>query len=40
MLLAFTLAHTHWQWSVLCYLGAFTGDLFDGMAARYFNQCE
>jgi phosphatidylglycerophosphate synthase len=26
--------------AVLCYLGAFTGDLFDGMAARYFNQCE
>mmetsp|Transcript_36930 Transcript_36930/g.68675 ORF Transcript_36930/g.68675 Transcript_36930/m.68675 type:complete len:218 (-) Transcript_36930:1126-1779(-) len=40
MLLAFAFAKTNWQWSMACYLGAFTGDLFDGMAARYFNQCS
>ena len=40
MLLAFAFAHSNWQLSVVLYLGAFTGDLFDGMAARYFNQCK
>ena len=40
MLLSFATAHSHWQLSMLLYLAAFTGDLFDGMAARYFNQCK
>jgi phosphatidylglycerophosphate synthase len=30
---------TDWQLSIICYSLGFVGDLFDGMAARYFNQC-
>lgn len=40
MLLSFAYALVNWKWSIIFYLAAFTGDLFDGMAARYFNQCS
>ena len=40
MLLSFAYAHSDWKRSMMFYLAAFTGDLFDGMAARYFDQCE
>jgi len=31
---------SHWQAAILCYVASFVGDLFDGMAARRFNQCS
>ena len=27
-----------WIWAILCYVGGFVGDLFDGWAARYYHQ--
>lgn len=40
MLLAFQYAHSDWRRAVGCYLAAFVGDVVDGYAARYFDQCE
>ena len=31
---------THWKIAIICYISSFVGDLFDGMAARKFNQCS
>ena len=31
---------THWKIAIVCYISSFVGDLFDGMAARKFNQCS
>lgn len=29
-----------WEVAILCYVASFAGDLFDGMAARRFDQCS
>lgn len=29
-----------WVVAIICYLASFVGDLFDGMAARKFDQCS
>ena len=29
-----------WKIAIICYISSFVGDLFDGMAARKFNQCS
>ena len=29
-----------WIIAIICYVSSFVGDLFDGMAARKFNQCS
>ncbi len=31
---------THWIIAITCYVASFVGDLFDGMAARKYNQCS
>ena len=30
----------HWVIAIVCYVSSFVGDLFDGMAARKFDQCS
>lgn len=30
----------HWIFAIACYVASFVGDMFDGMAARKFNQCS
>ena len=30
----------HWVVAIACYVTSFVGDLFDGMAARKFDQCS
>jgi hypothetical protein len=30
----------HWVIAIACYVASFVGDLFDGMAARKFDQCS
>jgi phosphatidylglycerophosphate synthase len=30
----------HWIIAIVCYVASFVGDLFDGMAARKFDQCS
>jgi CDP-diacylglycerol--inositol 3-phosphatidyltransferase len=31
---------SHWVAAILLYVASFVGDLFDGMAARKFDQCS
>ncbi len=38
MILSFYFAMKNWKLSVVCYTIAFIGDVFDGYAARAFNQ--
>ena len=30
----------HWEAAIACYVSSFVGDLFDGIAARKFDQCS
>jgi len=30
----------YWIIAITCYVASFVGDLFDGMAARKYNQCS
>jgi CDP-diacylglycerol--inositol 3-phosphatidyltransferase len=40
MVAAFYYARSDWRRAVSCYLLAFAGDVLDGFAARYFQQCS
>ena len=39
MVMSFATAMVNWKMTIVLYTAAFAGDMFDGMAARYFNQC-
>ncbi|RYY84334.1 CDP-alcohol phosphatidyltransferase family protein [archaeon] len=40
MAVSFYTAFDNWQVSIICYLGAFVGDVVDGYVARAFKQCK